>query len=264
MGYLQGPGPSSAGKLGAAPTETPVVTVVVTMVVEGTIVVGMAVVAETAEVAPVGGMTVEAAEVAETTETGTTSEAVVVGSATMEAGVVGCGLGAVSKEAVPEATLCKVGLDKAGSTEEPEARPVTPLIAQFGEDDSWWRKMVDFVRREADGDARDPPDYWRDQIPQDEVQAEVAQEAGHIGGEAVKAGVEPGPGSSSFFSYEDSEEEFKETVSKMRPEVGSWFSIAPIFWGGRSFPWVTPLLMWQRGLWVSCRSPSALIGHKWR
>ena len=31
--------------------------------------------------------------------------------------------------------------------------------------------MVDFVRREAEGIARDPPDYWREQIPRDEVQA---------------------------------------------------------------------------------------------
>ena len=33
--------------------------------------------------------------------------------------------------------------------------------------------------------------------------------------------MEPGSGSSSFFSYEDSKEEFEETVSEMRPEVGS-------------------------------------------
>ena len=50
-------------------------------------------------------------------------------------------------------------------------RPVDPFIAQFGEDDSWWRNMVDFVRREAEGDARDPSDYWREQIPRDEVLA---------------------------------------------------------------------------------------------
>ena len=31
--------------------------------------------------------------------------------------------------------------------------------------------MVDFVRQEAEGGARDPPNYWWDQIPRDEVQA---------------------------------------------------------------------------------------------
>ena len=31
--------------------------------------------------------------------------------------------------------------------------------------------MVDFVRREAAGVARDPPDYWREAIPRDKVQA---------------------------------------------------------------------------------------------
>ena len=63
------------------------------------------------------------------------------------------------------------GLDEAGPAEVPEAGPVDPFIVQFGEDDGWWRNMVDFVRREAEGDARDPPDYWREQIPWDEVQA---------------------------------------------------------------------------------------------
>ena len=51
------------------------------------------------------------------------------------------------------------GLDEASPTVELEARPVDPLIAQFGEDDRWWRNTVDFVRREAEGSARDPPDY---------------------------------------------------------------------------------------------------------
>ena len=31
--------------------------------------------------------------------------------------------------------------------------------------------MVDFIWREAEGVARDPLDYWREQIPRDEVQA---------------------------------------------------------------------------------------------
>ena len=31
--------------------------------------------------------------------------------------------------------------------------------------------MVDFVRSEAEGVARDPLDYWQEQIPRDEVQA---------------------------------------------------------------------------------------------
>ena len=30
---------------------------------------------------------------------------------------------------------------------------------------------MDFVRREVEGGARDPLDYWQDQIPRDEVQA---------------------------------------------------------------------------------------------
>ena len=51
----------------------------------------------------------------------------------------------------------EVGLDEAGPTGVPEARPVDPFLVQFGEDDGWWRNMVDFVRREAEGDARDPP-----------------------------------------------------------------------------------------------------------
>ena len=39
----------------------------------------------------------------------------------------------------------EAGLDEAGPTVEPEVRPVDPLIAQSGEDDDWWRNMVDFV-----------------------------------------------------------------------------------------------------------------------
>ena len=75
-----------------------------------------------------------------------------------------------SEETVSE-TRPEVGLDEAGPTEVLEARLVDPLIAQFGEEDGWWQNMVDYVRREAEGDARDPPDYWREEIPQDEVQA---------------------------------------------------------------------------------------------
>ena len=63
----------------------------------------------------------------------------------------------------------EVGLDEARPAEVPEAGPVGPFIVQFGEDDGWWRNMVDFIRREAEGDARDPLDYWREQIPRDEL-----------------------------------------------------------------------------------------------
>ena len=66
-----------------------------------------------------------------------------------------------SKETISE-TRPEVSLDEAGPVEVPEVRPVDPFIAQFGENDGWWRNMVDFVQREAEGDARDPPDYWRD------------------------------------------------------------------------------------------------------
>ena len=63
-----------------------------------------------------------------------------------------------SEETVSEARP-EVGPDEAGPSEVPEVRPVDPLLAQFGEDDSWWRNMVDFVRREAEGITRDPPNY---------------------------------------------------------------------------------------------------------
>ena len=53
----------------------------------------------------------------------------------------------------------------------PEAGPVNPLVAQFGEDDAWYRNILDFVRREVEGGARDPLDFWRAQIPRDEDQA---------------------------------------------------------------------------------------------
>ena len=75
-----------------------------------------------------------------------------------------------SVETVSE-TRPEVGLDKVGPTEVPEVGLGDPFIAQFGEDDGWWWNMVDFVRREAEGDARNPPDYWQEQIPRDEVQA---------------------------------------------------------------------------------------------
>ena len=39
---------------------------------------------------------------------------------------------------------------------ELKERLVDLLIVQFGEDDGWWRNMVDFVRREAEGGTRDP------------------------------------------------------------------------------------------------------------
>ena len=63
-----------------------------------------------------------------------------------------------SEEMVLE-TRPEVGLDEAGPTEVLRARLVDPFLVQFGEDDGWWRNMVDFVRWEAEGDARDPPDY---------------------------------------------------------------------------------------------------------
>ena len=66
-----------------------------------------------------------------------------------------------SEKTVSE-TRPEVGLDEAGPTEVPEARPVDPFLAQFGEDDSWWWNMVNFVQQGAEGDARDPPNYWRE------------------------------------------------------------------------------------------------------
>ena len=54
--------------------------------------------------------------------------------------------------------------------EEPEATPVDPLVAQFGEGDGWYRNILDFVRQEEEGGAMDPLDFWRAQIPRDEVQ----------------------------------------------------------------------------------------------
>lgn len=35
--------------------------------------------------------------------------------------------------------------------------PVDPLVAQFGEDDAWYCNILDFIRREAEGGAKDPP-----------------------------------------------------------------------------------------------------------
>ena len=157
------PGPSSLGELGAAPTETPAMTEAAMMIVEGTTVVGTAMVAETAEVAPVDA-TVEAGTVTgEAVETTVEADSGSSSSFSYEDSEE-------SKEMVLE-TRPEVGLDEVGPAEEPEARPVDPLIAQFGEDDGWWQNMVDFVRREAEDDVRDPPDYWPEQIPQDEVQA---------------------------------------------------------------------------------------------
>ena len=153
-------------------------TAVVGTAVEGTTVVGTAVEgttveAETAEVAHVeAAMTT--VEVAETAEAGMVFEAVVVGPATVEARVAGLaimvgpatmeageatggkaakggaelGSGSSSSfsyedsEEVSEETVLEmrseVGLDEAGPTVEPEARPVDPLIAQFGGDDGLW------------------------------------------------------------------------------------------------------------------------------
>ena len=45
-----------------------------------------------------------------------------------------------------EETASKAGLDEAGPAEEPEARPVDPLIVQFDKDDGWWWNMEDFVQ----------------------------------------------------------------------------------------------------------------------
>ena len=112
-------------------------------------------------------------------EIGTASvEAVVVGPAAVEAGEVANGLPAIAEEAEgtsdeaakagaelgfgssssfsyegleeeSEETVLEMrfeaGLDEAGPVVEPEARPVNPLIALFGEDDDWWQNMVDFV-----------------------------------------------------------------------------------------------------------------------
>ena len=52
-----------------------------------------------------------------------------------------------------------------------EAAPVDPLVAQFGEDDGWYRNILDFVQQEEEGGAMDPLDFWWAQIPRDEVQA---------------------------------------------------------------------------------------------
>ena len=153
-------------------------------VVEAPVTVPVAMVVETAETAAV--------------ETRTASmETVVVGPAAVEASEVASGLPAIAKEAEgtsdeaakagaelgsgssssfsyedseeeSEETVLEMrseaGLDEVGPAVEPEARPVDPLIVQFGEDDDWWRNMVDFVQREAEGGVRDPLDYWRDQI----------------------------------------------------------------------------------------------------
>ena len=132
----------------------------------------------------------------EVAESGTASEAMVVGPATVAGGGkaakarVELGSGSSSSfsyeedsEEESEETVSEeeseemvsemrseVGLGEAGPVVEPEVRPVDPLIVQFGEDDGWWRKMVDFVRQETEGDAGDPLDCWQDQTPQDEVQ----------------------------------------------------------------------------------------------
>ena len=53
-----------------------------------------------------------------------------------------------------------------------------------------------------------------------ETAAEAVVGAGLVTGEAVETTVEADSGSSSSFSYEDSEEESEETVLETRPEVG--------------------------------------------
>ena len=75
-----------------------------------------------------------------------------------------------SEETVSEARP-EVGPNEAGPSGVLEVRPVDPLLALFGEDNSWWRNVVDFIRREAEGVVRDSPNYWREAIPRDEMQA---------------------------------------------------------------------------------------------
>ena len=46
-----------------------------------------------------------------------------------------------------------------------------PPAAGMVEDYAWYVNILDFVRREAEGDAGAPPDFTRAHIPCDEVQA---------------------------------------------------------------------------------------------
>ena len=49
-----------------------------------------------------------------------------------------------SEETVSEVRP-EVSLDETGPSEVPEARLVDPFLAQFGEDNSWWQNLVDFL-----------------------------------------------------------------------------------------------------------------------
>ena len=51
----------------------------------------------------------------------------------------------------------------------PEAGFADPRVVQFGEDDAWYRTILDFVQVGAEGDAMDPPDFLQAHIPHDEI-----------------------------------------------------------------------------------------------
>ena len=134
-----GPGLSSPGEPGADPIETPAVTEATTTVVEGSTVEGTTVEAETAEVAPMEAVVaaVEAAKVEETAEVGTASEgAVVVGLATVEAGVAGPAAVEADKVASGLPTIAEEVESTGGEAAKVGAEPGSGSSSSFGYEDS--------------------------------------------------------------------------------------------------------------------------------